>query len=178
MTDALSFVLRRWPLFAALASASALAFAHLTEQFGLQPCHLCLQQREVYWVALLIAAVGMGLQVSRPVIGRWPAKAAIVLLGATFLFGAGLAAYHAGVEWRWWAGPASCTGGGGAVSMQDLTASLTGGVRAPMCDVAPGYVLGLSMAGWNALLSLGLALMSAAALRKREEALPSETVLV
>lgn len=176
MRDALSFVLRRWPLFAALASAGALVFAHASERFGLQPCHLCLEQRKVYWVALLVAAVGMGLQVSRPVIGRWPAKLAIALLGLVFLFGAGLAAYHAGVEWRWWAGPASCTGGG-TVSLEDLTASLNGRVRAPMCDVAPGYVLGLSMAGWNAILSLGLALMSAAALRRREEALPSEVVI-
>lgn len=171
MGNALSFVLRRWPLFAALASAAMLAAAHGWQRLGYAPCHLCLKQREVYWVALAVAAVGIALQVSRPMIGRWPHKVAIAALGLIFLFGAGLAAFHAGVEWRWWPGPQSCTGTGGAVTLDDLNQALTGGVRAPMCDVAPWYFLGLSMAGWNAVISLGLSVLSALALRRREPAL-------
>lgn len=172
MARALSFVLRRWPLFAALASAAMLASAHGFQRMGYAPCYLCLKQREVYWAALAVAVVGIALQVSRPVIGRWPSKFAIVGLGLIFLFGAGLAGFHAGVEWDWWEGPATCaSSGAGRLTLESMNAALERGVRAPMCDEAPWYVLGLSMAGWNAVVSLVLAILSAMALRRREPSL-------
>ena len=84
-----------------------------------------------------------------------------------FAYGAYLAAYHAGAEWKWWPGPTTCSGGGSsaltASSMSDL---LNGAkVKPPQCDKAAWVWLGLSMAGWNFLISLGLIAYSAAAAR-------------
>jgi disulfide bond formation protein DsbB len=159
-------LLRRWPLVAALASAAMLATAHAFERFGgFAPCTLCYRQREVYWAALGLAFIGAAaMRFWRPGLGRW----VCALLAVVFLYGAGLAAYHAGVEWKWWPGPTTCTGGGG-VTAADMADLLSGKrIRGPSCDEAAWVFLGLSMAGWNALASLGLSLASlAAALRSR-----------
>jgi disulfide bond formation protein DsbB len=161
-------LLRWWPLAAFLASATMLAIAHAFQTFGgLEPCNLCLKQREVYWTALGVA--GVGVLLSR---FNWTTRsrlAVLFLLGAIFLYGAGLAAFHAGVEWKWWPGPTTCVAGSG-VSADDLTAMLGGAsIKAPACDVAAWVFLGLSMAGWNALISLGLAAASFFAGLRRQD---------
>lgn len=162
-------VTRHWPLLAFLSSALLLAIAHAFERFGgLAPCHLCLKQREIYWVAGTVGLVAFVLQ-RTPL---WPRlrMPANLLLGALFLYGAGLAAYHAGAEWKWWPGPSSCSGLGSA-GAADLEAMLKGTakIKAPSCDKAAWVFLGLSMAGWNVLISLKLAVWSVlAALRKSE----------
>jgi disulfide bond formation protein DsbB len=91
------------------------------------------------------------------------------VLGLAFLAGAILASYHAGVEWKFWPGPAACTGVSGAPSAAAMNAFLNGAKTAPpACDKAAWVFGGLSMAGWNALASLALAALSvAAALRER-----------
>jgi disulfide bond formation protein DsbB len=158
---------RHWPLAALLASAAALAVAHAFETFGhLAPCTLCLKQREVYWVALAVAAVGVAAGYSR---WRRPAvRIACLALGVVFLWGAGVAAYHAGVEWKWWPGPAACSGGSTQVTGADLSALLHGAkLKIPSCDKAAWVFLGLSMAGWNTLYSLALAILSLAAAARR-----------
>jgi disulfide bond formation protein DsbB len=159
--QALGPVLRRWPLAALAASLSMLAIAHAFETFGrLAPCELCLKEREVYWAAAAIAAAGLALGRTPLKPGRWLNLA----LGLAFLSSAGLASYHAGVEWHFWPGPKSCTGGAVEVSAADLSRLLHGGpVGAPACDKAAWVFLGVSMAGWNALISLGLTAASAAA---------------
>jgi disulfide bond formation protein DsbB len=162
MTGAFRPILARWPLFAALASAVMLAAAHAFERFGgLPPCTLCLRQREVYWVALAVGLIGFAL--SRwPGVRRWAALA----LMAIFLVGVGVAVYHAGAEWKFWPGPEVCASTGGGVNADDLIAALGGGVKPPACDEALWVFLGLSMAGWNALISLGLAGISLAAAKR------------
>jgi disulfide bond formation protein DsbB len=153
-------MLRHWPLIAAGISALMLATAHGFETFGgLAPCELCLHQREVYWAAMPVGLIGF--VAARMLHRRWAPPLACWLLAAVFLFGAGLAAYHAGVEWKWWPGPQSCTGGGQvtASAMADLLAGKK--IAPPQCDKAAWRWLGLSMAGWNALISLGLAGLSA-----------------
>lgn len=157
--------LERWPFIALVASTAMLATAHAFETFGkLYPCPLCLQQREVFWVAGTIALIAIAARYS-----PWAARVRRpldLLLGAIFLYGAGLAAYHAGVEWKWWPGPGTCSGASAAAS--DLVAMLKGDkIKPPACDKAAWIFLGVSMAGWNALISLGLAAASlAAGLRK------------
>ena len=145
---------RSYAILAALASAAMLGAAHAFERFGgYEPCELCLRQREVYWIALPAALVGFGLLLRRPDLGR----AVPVLLSLIFLTGFGVAAYHAGVEWKWWPAPPTC-GGGGAAAAGDIAAMLRGEpVRYVLCDEAAWVMGGLSMAGWNALASLGLA---------------------
>jgi disulfide bond formation protein DsbB len=162
-------VTRHWPLLALLSSALLLAIAHAFERFGgLAPCHLCLKQREIYWVAGTVGLAASILQ-RTPVWSRLRLPANL-LLGALFLYGAGLAMYHAGAEWKWWPGPSSCSGAGQAAAA-NLEAMLKGTakIKAPSCDKAAWVFLGLSMAGWNALISLKLAVWSVlAALRKSE----------
>ncbi|MDR7229956.1 disulfide bond formation protein DsbB [Caulobacter sp. BE264] len=162
-------VTRHWPLMALLSSALLLATAHAFEKFGgLAPCHLCLKQREVYWVAGTVGLVGLILQ-RTPLWPRLRLPVAL-LLGAIFLYGAGLATYHAGAEWKWWPGPKTCSGGDAAAA-SNLEAMLKGtaAIKPPACDKAAWVFLGLSMAGWNVLISLKLAVWSVlAAFRKSE----------
>jgi disulfide bond formation protein DsbB len=157
---------RHWPLAALLASAAMLAIAHGFETFShLAPCTLCLRQREVYWAAIGVAAAGVALSFT-----PFKARQMICLaLTIVFLYGAGVAAYHAGAEWKFWPGPKSCSGGATSISTADISALLKGAGRAPpVCDKPAWVFLGLSMAGWNALVSLGLAILSARAARTPE----------
>lgn len=162
MTRYLNPALRHWPLLALLASAAMLATAHAFEKIGgLMPCLLCLRQREVYWAALAVAAVAL-------IVRRTPLRLRLapwfdIALGLVFLFGAGVAFYHAGVEWHWWPGPSACAAGGsaGGASVEGLKGILDGEpVKAPSCDKPLWIFLGLSMAGWNVLVSLILSALS------------------
>jgi disulfide bond formation protein DsbB len=149
---------RHWPLVALLASAAMLAAAHGFEAAGYRPCALCLRQREVYWAAIAIAAAA--LAVRRVWRNPFLPRGANALIGGAFLVGLAVAAYHAGVEWKWWPGPTTCTSvNTGAISVADITAALAGHVKVTPCDEAAWRdpVVHLSMAGWNALVSLGLA---------------------
>jgi disulfide bond formation protein DsbB len=159
-------VLKRWPIFALAISATMLAIAHGFQTFGhLAPCHLCLKQREVYWVAMAVSAAAI-------VAGLTPMRAAGTRIGCAVLvlvfgYGVYLAGFHAGAEWHWWKAPVTCASNG-PVNIAALKALLAGGgAHQPACDQAPWVFLGLSMAGWNCLISVGLAIVSAlAALRK------------
>ena len=160
--------LDRWRLCAVVASAAMLATAHAFQTFGgYAPCTLCLRQREVYWVALGLALGFMAL-VRLPGGPRWR-EATCWILGLVFLVGVGVAVYHAGAEWKFWPGPSACASAGGGVDAAALEGFLAGDkVRPPACDEAPWIFAGLSMAGWNAAISLGLVVMSVmAALRER-----------
>lgn len=151
----LRFPPRAYALLAALASGAMLAAAHVFQRFGYEPCLLCLRQREVYWVALPLAAAGWLLLRRGPESGA-PEPGAIVglLLSLIFFTGFAVAGYHAGVEWRWWPGPETCAAGGSVESLGDFLGGAA--VRNLRCDEAAWRMLGLSMAGWNALVSLGL----------------------
>ena len=132
----------------------AFGFQHLG---GLAPCKMCLWQRWPHAAAILI---GAALLAGGPRVLTW--------LGAlAALTTAGIGIYHAGVEWGWWPGPSSCTGGGmdlGAMAGGDLL-SMDGPMGVVMCDEIVWQFAGLSMAGWNAVISLGLAALWIAAAR-------------
>lgn len=162
-------ILNRWRLTSLLACAGLLAIAHAFQTFGgLAPCELCLKQRDVYWATGALALAFM-LWVRAPGAARFR-QLTCWILAAGFLVEAGVAMYHAGVEWKFWPGPASCTGAAvHAVTAADLARLLNGGgAKAPACDQPAWVFAGLSMAGWNALAALALfALSVAAALRER-----------
>ncbi len=155
--------LDRWRLCAVLIAATMLATAHAFETFGgYAPCTLCLRQREVYW-AILVGGLAFMVLVRTPGGPRWR-EATCWVLGTAFLVGCAVAVYHAGAEWKFWPGPQACASGGGRVNAADMTAFLNGAkVRPPACDEAAWVFAGLSMAGWNALVSLGCAGLSAIA---------------
>jgi disulfide bond formation protein DsbB len=170
MSSLLRPFLDRWRLCSLIVSAAMLAIAHAFETFGhMSPCELCLKQRAVYWVA-------GGLALAFMILVRLPAGARLRqltcwALGLAFLASLGAAAYHAGVEWKFWPGPQSCTGTA-TVNLQALQDLLNNKVQNVVrCDQPAWIFLGLSMAGWNAVISAGLVALSvAAALRERGKA--------
>ena len=143
-------------IFLVLAMAAtvgaALGFQHIG---GYIPCKLCLVQRIPYYVGvplMALAAVSAAL--------RCPAALTRGLLaagGLLMLYGLFLGVQHSGVEWGWWAGPTDCgavapvdTGGKGVLDALDKFVP-------PSCDKAALRILGLSLAGWNAIASFILA---------------------
>ena len=138
-------------------SVTLLALAHLSERvLGLVPCILCLDQREAHWAALAVAAAGV--IAARAFGSRLGAAAAVGAAALVYAVSAGLAFYHTGVEYEFWPGPALCSGGGpvGPINLEDIGAALDGPVDAPACDDVQWSFLGVSMAGYNLLISAGL----------------------
>jgi disulfide bond formation protein DsbB len=142
----------------AFAGAATLAGAWFMQLvMKLQPCPLCLEQRIPYYVAVPLASL-LAIAALRKA-PRAMLAIGFGLLAVLMLTGASLAVYHAGVEWHWWAGPSECTGPlnnfGGNILKELETFSI---VR---CDEAPWRFLGLSLAGYNVLISLALAGLAA-----------------
>ena len=139
-------------LIFAVALATILG-AWIFEYFGYAPCELCLKQRWGYYAGIPLALIAA---FSGP--KAW--KPGLVLLAVILAANAVFGVYHSGVEWKWWEGPATC--GGGAVSggLPDLSKP------AVLCTEAAVRILGLSLAGWNAVISAGLLLLAICGLRK------------
>lgn len=137
-------------LLAAAGSFALLAGAFVFQGLGYAPCKMCLWQRWPHGAAILLGGVGAVVPM-----------AIVVLLGAAAAFTTGaIGVYHAGVEWNLWEGPNSCTGGGpvdpsAPLSGADLL-STDGAAAIVMCDEIVWSLFGLSMAGWNAVLSFCL----------------------
>lgn len=132
---------------AAAAILGALGFQYIG---GYQPCALCLMQRTPYYIGVPVAAlaiVAVWLNAS-----RWLLAALFAAFGLLMLYNAGLGAYHAGVEWKFWEGPAACAPSVGVASAADLLNQLENTV-APSCIDAVWRFLGLSFAGWNVLIA-------------------------
>lgn len=159
--------LRNVALFLTVAMAAtvggALAFQHIG---GYIPCKLCYEQRIPYYAgAPLMALAALSAMLS------WPpvlTRGLLFIGGLLMAWGLGLGVYHSGVEWSWWAGPTDCGmavappsgGAGGILDQIDQ-------VVPPSCDRAALRILGLSLAGWNAVASLVLgAVAFASALRR------------
>lgn len=136
--------------FAALATlgsaavlGGAYAFQHLG---GYPPCKMCLWQRWPHAAAILLGVV---IMVTGKLKLAWLAALASL---TTALIGM----YHVGVEQGWWEGPTTCTAGGvSGLSSQELLDQI---LAAPLvrCDDIAWQLAGISMAGWNAIVSLGL----------------------
>jgi disulfide bond formation protein DsbB len=127
----------------------ALGFEYLG---GYAPCPLCLMQRYAYYAGIPLTFVAMAMVAERPRI----AALVFLLVAFAFLANAGLAAYHAGVEWHFWPGPDTCTA---AQTLPTNPADLLKGLesaRVVRCDEATWRLFGLSFAGWNVFISLVL----------------------
>ncbi len=138
-----------------LASLSALAAAFISQYvFELQPCALCIYQRWPFAIAAAICFVAL--------VPAFRALAPWVLLLAVMVLvvNAGIATYHVGVEEHWWTGSEACVGTGGtAQTLAELRAQV---MAAPIirCDEAAFSLFGVSMAGYNVLFSIALAVYS------------------
>jgi disulfide bond formation protein DsbB len=126
---------------------------------GLVPCPLCLEQRYAYYLAVplgLVVAFAAAKDAPRGVV-----LVGLALLALAALGNAGLGAYHAGVEWKFWPGPTECTGPignfGSAANLLDQLDK----VKVVRCDEVQWTFLGLSLAGYNVLISLLMAAIAA-----------------
>jgi disulfide bond formation protein DsbB len=126
---------------------------------GLKPCPLCLEQRYPYYFAIPLAV--MVLLGDHAGARRKVLVAALAAIALGMLWNAGLGVYHAGVEWKLWAGPQECSGAleglGSAGGLIDKLQSIS----VVRCDDTAWRFLGLSLAGYNVLISLALAAIAA-----------------
>ena len=113
------------------------------EYAGYLPCELCLKQRIAYYISVPLSLLLWLIAGNNPKL----LKQGLVLLGLIMLASCIFGIYHSGVEWKFWAGPQTCTGGGFGGGLPDLTK------QAVMCDQPAIRILGLSLAGWNAVVS-------------------------
>jgi len=129
---------------------------------GLAPCPLCLDQRIAYYVSIPLAAAVVFAA------GRAPPRlvaAALAGIALVMLFNAGLALFHAGVEWKWWPGPQECSGSTDSLApsgdlLDDLSKGRFSVVRCDEAAWRDPFGL-LSLAGYNVLISLAVAITAA-----------------
>ena len=140
---------------AALAAATLAGAWFFQLVLGILPCPLCLEQRYAYYVAVpigVVVALAAARNAPQPVV-----MVGLAILAAATLANAALGTYHAGVEWGFWQGPTDCTGpvidfskAGGLLDRLDS-------VKVIRCDEVQWRFLGLSLAGYNVLISLAMA---------------------
>ena len=140
-------------------AAATIGGAWAFQAAGYAPCELCLEERFAYYAGIPLAAL-VALAAARGA-PRLLVAAGLVLIALIFAANAVLGAYHAGIEWGFWPGPAECTGSTKpATSFEEFQRQLKG-LTVVRCDAAAIRIAGLSLAGWNALVSLGLAIVAA-----------------
>lgn len=139
---------------AATGSLLLLAGAFLFQFAGWTPCEMCLWQRWPHGAAVVIGVIA--LSYTRPP-SVWAVLGALAALTT-----AGLGVWHSGIEKGWWQGPTSCTGSGALTG--DLLS--TDGPGIVMCDQVSGYIFGLTMANWNVIASVALAVVWLASTRR------------
>ncbi|MBI2718638.1 MAG: disulfide bond formation protein B [Rhizobiales bacterium] len=147
---------RAFLIIAAVAFAT-IAGAWIFEYFGYAPCELCLKQRWAYYVGVPLALILAAMASGNPVAARY----GLMLMAALWIASALFGVYHSGVEWKWWPGPSSCTGGGGLSGLPDLSKPIV------LCDRPAIRIFGLSLAGWNAVISAALALLALKVLKSQ-----------
>lgn len=155
---------RPWltPLLLIVIPAAALAIAFASQIWGgLQPCILCIWQRWAHGAIIAIAVLGLAAALA----GRRRGAALLTLVaGLAAMVGAGIALYHVGVEQQWWPGTSGC-GAGALIPGQGLETLRQQIEAAPIvrCGDVPWSLFGISMAGYNALLSAALSAFGLAA---------------
>lgn len=130
----------------ALVVPSALMLGALGSQYigGLYPCEMCYWQRWPHDAAIVLALFAFGTRVDRA------AHVLVALAALAIMVSGGIGVFHAGVEYGWWQGITTCSTTAAGVSLEDI-------MRAPVirCDVPQWTLLGVSLAGFNAIISLG-----------------------
>ncbi|ACB94408.1 conserved hypothetical protein [Beijerinckia indica subsp. indica ATCC 9039] len=145
-----------------LLASGAIIGAWIFQAFGVVPCELCLKERWPYYAGIPLGLAALFFAVRG---ADRSCRSLCSVLAIIFVVSALFGLYHAGVEWGFWKGPTDCTGplqrGG---SINDFWQQLQS-VKVVRCDEAALRILGLSLAGWNAVISVllaGLAFKAAA----------------
>lgn len=133
-------------LLSAGGSAALLAGAFLFQALGYPPCAMCLWQRWPHAAAILIGVLAL----------RFPGRVLPLLGALAAATTAAIGVFHTGVERDWWEGPSSCTGGSSLEGLTGADLLSVAGPRVVMCDQVSWELFSLSMASWNAILSIVL----------------------
>jgi len=119
------------------------------------PCPLCLEQRYAYYLSIPLAALtALAAGQNAP---RWLLIGGLAVLALATLGNAVLGTYHAGVEWGLWQGPTDCTGPIDSLGSAGTLLDRLDKVKVIMCDEVQWRFLGISLAGYNVLISLLMA---------------------
>jgi disulfide bond formation protein DsbB len=135
----------------ALTVASVYFFQYV---LGYPPCPLCLDQRMAFYASIPLAALlwlGAGHGAARKVM-----ILGFMAIAAIMLWNTGLSAYHAGVEWKFWPGPADCSGPIDSLGSAGNLMKQLQSIRIVRCDEAPWRLFGISLAGYDVVVSLFL----------------------
>jgi disulfide bond formation protein DsbB len=138
--------------FISLSLLAVIVAAFIFQYAGYLPCELCYRQRWAYYAGIPFAGF---LAMAKPSWIKLGLYVLALMLAANAVFGA----YHSGVEWGWWQGPTTCGGGG------ELTTDgggLLESLKKPavLCTEAAIRILGLSLAGWNAVICAALTVLA------------------
>lgn len=159
-------------IVAAAMAVSAYAGAKMFEAFGYNPCALCLEQRWPYYIGipLLFLSVSISKDFDRNSARKRAFSVVLFLSLSLFLYSAFLAGYHSGVEWKWWAGPKDCAVGlkSAASSAADLL-DMIKNTPYVSCGEPSLRILGLSLAGWNFIVSLAISALLFATIRQQRQ---------
>ncbi len=140
---------------ASIGVATVAGFLFFQFVLGYPPCPLCLEQRIAFYVAIPLAVMillGVSVGASRKVL-----LLALLAIAAAMVWNAGLGVYHSGIEWKWWPGPQDCSGPTTSFGSASSLLNRLQNIRVVRCDEAAWRFLGLSLAGYNVLISLALA---------------------
>jgi len=144
---------KRWLVYALLVPIALLAGALFFEHvMNLEPCQMCFWQRDALKLVAAVAAAGLVFKHFTQT-QKWD-RIILIFVGLAFLFSFGMAFWHMGVEYKWWLGPKSCAAPAATdINPDDILKALNGGGDLPQCSDAPWDLFGISMAGYNALIS-------------------------
>ena len=147
-------------LAVAVIAAATLAGAWFFQLvLDIRPCPLCLEQRYAYYLAVplgFLVAFAASRGAPRPLL-----LLGLAILALAALANAWLGGYHAGVEWGFWQGPTDCTGPVGNLGSAGTLLERLDSVKVIRCDEVQWRFLGLSLAGYNVLISLSMAAIAA-----------------
>ncbi len=160
MNNFMELLRRDPPLTAAaivtvIGGLTILGFFYFQYVLGYPPCPLCLDQRNAFYVSVPLAALlwlGSNHGASSKVMIAGFAVIAVVMLWNT-----GLSTYHAGVEWKFWPGPTDCSGPINSLGSAGNLLKQLQDIKIVRCDEAAWRFLGISLAGYDVLVSLFLA---------------------
>jgi disulfide bond formation protein DsbB len=143
----------------AIAAATLAGAWFMQLVLGIQPCELCLAQRYAYYLVVPLGAlIAIAAAKDAP---RGALIVGLAVIALATLGNAGLAAYHSGVEWGFWQGPTACTGPVGNLGNAGSLLERLDSVKVVRCDEVQWKFLGLSLAGYDVLISLLMAAIAA-----------------
>jgi len=131
------------------------------------PCPMCLEERIAYHIVIPLSLLMTLAGLARA--PRTLLTVGFIVIIIVALSGAGLSAYHAGVEWHFWKGPTDCTGPISDIKSSGALLNQLQNINVVRCDEAAWRLLGISLAGYNALISLLIAAVAACGLLVRRQ---------